>query len=138
VKLDLRQSEGRGEPSHAYEIRSLKKDRDRHFDTINRQYDEIRHLRSQVEAKDNLSDVLEVSRVDEKIAHNQVEDLKRQVREKNARIYEQREMYEGKLKGVNMENVRLTRKVGKFKGKAMRAEQELEDVRQQLENLQAS
>jgi hypothetical protein len=135
VSVDGRYLKRRGEPSHVHEIRSLKNDRDRLFDTINRQYDEIHHLRSEVEAKDNLSDMLDISRIDEKIAQTQVKDLKRQVREKGIQIYQQREMYEGKLKGVNMDNIRLARKVGKFKGKAMRAEQEKEELKQEVEEL---
>jgi hypothetical protein len=131
VVVDGRYLKKPSEPSHVYAIRSLNKDRDRHLDTIKKHRDEIRALKSQVEAKDTMRQLLATSELDEKSAVNQIANLERQVRE-------QRKMYEGKLKGLKKENADLERKVGKFKGRAIRAEQRVEDLDQQLETMKVS
>ncbi|GAB7326906.1 hypothetical protein MBLNU13_g10873t2 [Cladosporium sp. NU13] len=90
------------------------------YDTINKQSIEIRDLKSRLETKDNTRELLKLAEAEEKIV-------------------EQRKMYEGKLKGINMNNASLERKVDHYKGRAGHLEQKVRDLlQQQLEDLNAS
>ncbi|GAB7326905.1 hypothetical protein MBLNU13_g10873t1 [Cladosporium sp. NU13] len=96
--------------------RGYKKDLDRSYDTINKQSIEIRDLKSRLETKDNTRELLKLAEAEEK-----------------------RKMYEGKLKGINMNNASLERKVDHYKGRAGHLEQKVRDLlQQQLEDLNAS
>lgn len=134
----------RGESPHSYEIRGYKKDLDRSYDTINKQFVKIRDLKSQLETKDNTRELLNLAEAEE-VARRQIRDLKHQVRgkdaqigERDARFVKQRKMYEGKLKGVNMANASLERKFDQYKSRIGHLEQKVKDLLQQLEDLKAS
>lgn len=96
---------------------------------------ENRALKRELDVMDNLRDQLDCSKRDEELAQDKIDEAESKLTEQIIWTCDQREGYERQLEGVTNENVRLEREVDHFKGRAMDAEKQVEELKKLLSNL---